>query len=101
MADLRIPLNGFYFDQILSGEKTEEYRLCTGYWTKRLWRRLYTNVVLTRGYPKGGGVEGETRITRPWRGYDRKTITHPHFGDEPVEVFAIRLHPTQCDRSVS
>lgn len=36
-----------------------------------------------------GGVEGLTRLTLPWRGYQIKTIMHHHFGPDPVEVFAI------------
>jgi hypothetical protein len=89
MSVLTLPLNGVYFDQIASGEKLAEYRLRTDYWRKRLDGRQYSHVVLTRGYPKGGGVEGETRLTRKWRGYSITTLTHPHFGSEPVEVFAI------------
>lgn len=86
---LTLPLNGEYFDQIASGEKLEEYRLSNAFWSKRLMFKDFDTVVLTRGYPKGGGVEGETRLTRKWQGYQVRTITHPHFGDEPVEVFAI------------
>lgn len=86
---LTIPVNGIYFDQIAAGTKPEEYRLATPYWEKRLFGRDYDTVVLTRGYPKAGGVEGVTRLTRKWQGYVRRSITHPHFGPEPVEVFAI------------
>lgn len=86
---LTIPVNGIYFDQIKAGAKVEEYRLVTDFWKKRLEGRVYGSVVMTRGYPKAGGVEGVTRLTREWRGVTRKTITHPHFGADPVEVFAI------------
>lgn len=89
MADLHIPVKGIYFDQIRDGEKLKEFRLCTAYWAKRLEGRAYRHVVLTRGYPKGGGIEGVTRLTMAWRGFSRETITHKHFGPEPVEVFAI------------
>ena len=89
MTDLIIPLKGIYFDQIASGEKLEEYRLVTGYWIKRLRNRVYDRVVLTRGYPKGGGVEGETRLTRQYRGEMIREISHPHFGPDPVMVYAI------------
>jgi hypothetical protein len=87
--NLIIPVNGEYFDQILAGTKPEEYRLTTRHWSRRLMCRKYANVVLTRGYPKAGGVEGVTRLTRAWRGYTIRTITHPHFGPDAVEVFAI------------
>lgn len=89
MADLIIPIKGIYFDQIASGEKLEEYRLVTTYWSKRLRNRTYDRIVLLRGYPKGGGVEGKTRLTRQYRGEMIRTITHPHFGDDPVMVYAI------------
>ena len=88
---LTIPVNGVYFDQIAAGTKPEEYRLATPFWSKRIVARAYDAVVLTRGYPKGGGVEGVTRLTRRWAGASRKTITHPHFGPDPVEVFAINV----------
>lgn len=88
-AVLTIPVNGVYFDQIRDGTKTEEYRLINEYWAKRLERRRIDRIVLTRGYPKGGGAEGVTRLTRQWRGFTPKTITHPHFGPEPVFVYAI------------
>jgi len=94
MKTLTIPVNGIYFDQIAAGTKLEEYRLCTPFWSKRLNDRTYDAVVMTRGYPKGGGIEGETRLTRRWQGYRRKTITHPHFGADPVEVFAIDVAAT-------
>lgn len=42
------------------------------------------------GYPKAGDM---SRIEiRPWRGFSRNVITHPHFGDYPVEVFAIHVN---------
>jgi hypothetical protein len=86
---LTIPVNGIYFDQIRDGTKLEEYRLCTPFWVRRLHGREYSAVVMTRGYPKGGGIEGRTRLTRRWNGFKRKQVTHPHFGLDPVEVFAI------------
>lgn len=90
-AILTLPLKGEYFDAIKSGEKTEEFRLVTPYWTKRLKGRSYAAVTLTLGYPGRG--DAERRLTLPWRGYTVKTITHPHFGDDPVEVFAIKVTP--------
>jgi hypothetical protein len=93
---LTIPVNGEYFDQILAGTKLEEYRLVTPYWSKRLVGRPYDTVVLTRGYPKAGGVEGVTRLTREYNGFCHRTITHRHFGPDTVEVFAIDVsRPTK------
>lgn len=93
MVDLHIPVKGIYFDQIKAGTKPREYRLVTDYWITRLSGREYRNVVLTRGYPKGGGIEGKTRLTLPYRGYERTAITHPHFGPHEVAVFAIDVSP--------
>jgi hypothetical protein len=88
-GDLVLHLKREYFDQIKKGEKTEEYRLVTDYWTKRIEGRGYKFVVLLCGYPPR--EDGSRRIVRTWKGYTRKTITHPHFGDKPVDVFAIQL----------
>ena len=90
MSGLTLPLNGIYFDQIKAGTKTEEYRLATEFWSKRIAGRSYDRIVLTRGYPKRD--DHERRLILPWRGYERKSITHPHFGPDPVEVFAIRVN---------
>lgn len=91
---LTLALNGVYFDQIANGAKLEEYRLRTPYWEKRLVGRAYDNIVLTRGYPKGGGVEGVTRLTRRWSGMTDRVLSHPHFGEQPVDVFAINVAST-------
>lgn len=87
MSNLQIALNGEYFDEIVSGTKTEEFRLCTPYWAKRLEGRSYDRLIITRGYPPK--EDASRRIDLPFRGFVRKTITHKHFGDKPVEVFAI------------
>ncbi|RPJ29473.1 MAG: ASCH domain-containing protein [Chloroflexi bacterium] len=93
MTDLVLHLKREYFDQIVSGEKTEEYRLANPYWTKRLEDRHYDFVVLLCGYP--AREDRRRRIVRSWKGYTRKTITHPHFGNSPVEVFAIVVEVKQ------
>ncbi|MCY1167802.1 hypothetical protein D9M73_77750 [compost metagenome] len=89
MKTLTLPVKGIYFDQIKAGTKTEEYRLCTPYWRKRLEGRTYDQVEVTKGYPKRG--DAARRLIRPWRGFTVKTITHEHFGPYPVEVFAIKV----------
>jgi len=87
MVALTLPLNGIYFDQIKDGSKVEEFRLVTPFWSKRLEGRSFERIILTRGYPSR--EDQSRRLERRWRGFTRKTITHPHFGDDPVEVFAI------------
>ena len=41
-----------YFDQILKGEKTTEYREVTSYWSKRLEGRYYDVIKFRNGYRK-------------------------------------------------
>jgi hypothetical protein len=89
LPKLFLPLKAEYFHAIRSGEKVEEYRLVNDYWRKRLEHRHYGRIVLTLGYPKAD--DWERRIIKPWRGYIERTILHPHFGTEPVRVFAINV----------
>jgi len=89
---LTLPLKREYFEAIRDGTKTEEYRLCTPYWQKRLYSPFgsYDQIVLTLGYPARD--DHGRRLVRPWRGFTIKTITHPHFGPLPVKVFAIKVN---------
>ncbi|WP_252157228.1 ASCH domain-containing protein, partial [Escherichia coli] len=34
VANLQLAVKGEYFDAMIRGEKTEEYRLCNDYWKK-------------------------------------------------------------------
>lgn len=87
---LTLRLKAVYFHQIRDGVKPFEFRRCTDYWRKRLAGRTYDRIVLTLGYPARN--DATRQLQRPWRGLEIQTITHPHFGDEPVEVFAIRVN---------
>lgn len=89
MNDLHLHVKTEYFDAIKRGEKTEEYRLYNDYWGARLLLRdiAYENIVIHNAYKSGD----KNRLTFQWRGCEFKTITHPHFGPEPVTVFAIKL----------
>ena len=89
--DLHLNLKGEYFDQIKAGIKKEEYRLYNSYWEKRLKNKSFDKIILKRGYPKKD--DRSKVIKRPWHGYTVRVITHPHFGNEPVSVFAIRVNP--------
>lgn len=89
MADLHLNLKGEYFDQIKAGTKLFEYRLAAK-WLKRLEGKTFDRVFFKRGYPKSG--DQELIIERPWLGYELQTITHQHFGVEPVDVCAIRAN---------
>jgi len=87
---LHLPLKGIYFDLIKSGEKVEEYRQVTPFWAKRIEGREYDQIELAKGYPPKSDTS--RRLIRPWRGYRKTTIMHPHFGPDPVEVYAIRVN---------
>lgn len=90
MANLQLAVNGEYFDQMKRGEKVEEYRLVNSYWCRRILARKYVRLIITRGYPKRDDLS--KRIDIPYAGYEVKVITHPHFGPDPVEVFAIKVN---------
>lgn len=98
MQSLTLPLRGEYFDAIKAGEKVEEYRLCNDYWERRIEERRNDQIILTRGYPKRG--DDARRIVRPWLGYTIKEITHPHFGPDPVRVYAIVVNGDQPGAAV-
>lgn len=50
MANLQLAVKGEYFDAMIRGEKTEEYRLCNDYWKKRLVNRKHDRLIITKGY---------------------------------------------------
>lgn len=89
MRTLQLAVKREYFEQIKSGEKKHENRLRNDYWSKRLCNRDYDRVVITLGYPSRD--DHERILTFPWHGYISRTIIHKHFGDNPVDVFAIIL----------
>lgn len=93
MADLILNVKDVYFRQVKEGSKVEEYRLDNEYWRKRLEGKSYNRIVYCSGYPKR--EDTEKRIIFPYVGWERKTITHPHFGNKPVNVFAIILTQTR------
>lgn len=90
MAILHLNLKAEYFDQIKAGVKQHEFRLQTPYWTRRLVGKTFEGIVLKKGYPKAG--DSDRTIERPWLGFERQVRTHPHFGAQPVAVFAIRVN---------
>jgi hypothetical protein len=96
--DLILPLKRVYFEQIKAGVKPYEFRLTTPFWQRRIEGRTYRNVILTLGYPKGGGIEGETRLTRKWNGYEVRKLAHDHFGPELVHVYSIDVKEPAHDQ---
>ena len=88
--NLQLALNSQYFDEIKSGEKKEEFRLCTDYWKKRLVGREYDYLILTKGYPKKD--DASRKMQFKYDGYEIKEINHPHFFKKPALVYAIRIN---------
>jgi len=94
VKNLQLALNGEYFDAIKSGEKLEEFRQATPYWTRRLTNAdgspaQFKQIILTKGYPKAG--DPERTLWLPYLGWRRITLQHKHFGSDPVDVFAINV----------
>lgn len=86
---LQLAVMSEYFDQMKAGGKTFEYRLQNAYWQRRLVDRDYDTLIITKGYP--ARTDMSRRLVMPYNGYELQTITHPHFGARPVQVFAIRI----------
>ncbi|AVS68163.1 RNA-binding protein [Paracidovorax avenae] len=87
MTTLILPVKDEFFWAIKNGTKQEEFRLRKPFWRRRLEGKTFDRIVLTLGYPAAN--DHERRIERAWRGMRETTITHRHFGPEPVEVYAI------------
>ncbi len=47
---LHLVLQHHWFDKIVSGQKTSEYRTCSEYWNRRLQKKQYDTVVFHKGY---------------------------------------------------
>ena len=90
MADLHLNLKGEYFDAIDRIEKNWEYRLYSDYWKRSLIGKRFDRIILKRGYPKKDDFRKQ--LVRPCFGYVIKRISHPHFGSNPVTVFAIKVN---------
>jgi len=86
---LHLNLKGEYFDAIKNGSKQFEYRLKNSYWTKKLVNKDYDEVHFKRGYPRNNELDKIIKV--PYKGYEVQTITHKHFGEKLVEVFAIYI----------
>ena len=50
MSTLHLTLKKQWFDMILSGEKTEEYREIKPYWTNRFYSKKYHYICFRNGY---------------------------------------------------
>ena len=77
MAVLHLTLYKKYFDQILSGEKTIEFRKITPYWTKRLENREYEYIHFVNGYGKD----------KPWMDVEIKEIEKEDVYYEEYKIY--------------
>lgn len=93
MKNLVLNLKKEYFQEIKLGIKTEEYRLCTPYWKKRLEGKIFNKIIIKLGYPKNSEIE--KILVFKYSGYEIKTIKHKHFGSDPVKVYAIKLEENE------
>ena len=87
-----------YFDEINAGVKDHEYRRESPYWTRRLSGPpgqgiTYDLVLIACGYPKK--KDPGKWIAFRYNGYHYMPIQHPEFGPEPVQVYAVSVHPDQ------
>lgn len=89
MKTLHLNLKAEYFDAIVAGTKPYEYRRRTPFWARIIEGKEFDQVLVKSGYPPAG--DANRHSARQWRGYELQTITHPHFGPDPVEVYAIRV----------
>ena len=85
---LYLPLKRRWFDAIKHGTKTEEYRLCTDYWRRRLYKQ-YDEIEFSLGYPKRD--DSSRRMRFKFGGVYRREVTSPEWGNEPQQVYAIRI----------
>lgn len=85
MANLHLVVNKKWFDQIFSGEKIEEYREVKPFWEKRLSKE-FSNIDFQLGYSKNA-----PRMIVEKKYIEIKKITHEHFNNKEIEVFAIGL----------
>ncbi len=90
LQELHLNLKKKYFEQIKSGEKEYEFREITPYWRKRLTGKTFKKIIIKWGYPKRG--DPDKTLIRPWKGVVIKTIIHEHFGNKPIQVFAIKVN---------
>lgn len=83
---------GEYFDQCKAGTKKIEYRLRTAYWKSRVENPDLKRIEMRKGR---SACKGDLRnLVFEWNGYTETIITHPLFGENPVEVYAIPLVKT-------
>lgn len=87
--NIQLAVKAIYFDAIKQGTKFYEFREHNDYWSKRLLGRDYERLIITNGYPSKEDLE--KRFECDYTGFIVKHLTHPHFGNKRIKVFAIRI----------
>lgn len=85
MNTLFVTIKKEYFDQILSGIKTEEYRIKSTYWTNRLSKK-HDKILFQNGYSKAS-----SRLIADIIYIKEGELNHKYFGEKNVCVFKIGL----------
>jgi hypothetical protein len=93
MRILKMTLNKEFFDQILSGEKIEEYRDFTPFWESRLLEKDTKEIVFKEydaiEFKNGYGAKVPTMLVE-WKGTD--LVLHddaPDASEEPEDFYFI------------
>lgn len=86
LKPLFLILHKKWFDQIKAGEKKKEFREVTEYWRRRIEGRQYSCIIFQNGYAKNA-----PRVTVQYKGYSITQLTHEHFKNNPVTVYALKL----------
>jgi|LakMenE01Jun11ns_1017448.scaffolds.fasta_scaffold9744814_3 hypothetical protein len=86
MGKLHIIIKTKYFNQILNGDKTKEYRIVKPYWVNKLVGKKYSSIIFQAGYSKTA-----ERMEIEYLGYEIENIKHEFFGNDEISVFAIKL----------
>ena len=73
-----------FFDKILSGKKTEEYRVVNSFYKSRIENKKYTHIILQKGYNAKS-----KRLKAEYLGYEIKEIETEIYGK--TEVYVLKL----------
>jgi len=94
MEKLFIVVKNEYFQQILAGTKTEEYRRYTRYWISRVVGREYSHIIFQNGFKK------HERVEVSYLGYEVQALQRDFFGPFPVKLFILKI-ALDTDRTLS
>jgi len=86
MRVLHLTLKKEWFQQIATGNKTEEYREPKPYWQARLEDREYDVIYIRNGYSKNA-----PRMCVEWLGCEKRPPLPDGFGVDYGSLYAIKL----------